>query len=106
VSGLRTANLAVRFVIELCALAALAYCGYEAEGWLLAIALPLAGAVIWGLVVSPKRKVDSMPLRIAGEALVLGGAAVALIATEQVWLGVALAVAAVANRVLMAVWGQ
>jgi hypothetical protein len=106
VDGLRAANLAVRFLLELCALAALGYGGYEAGGWLLAVALPVAAAVVWGLFVSPKRRFDSMPLRIAGEALVLGGAAVALIATDHVVLGVALAAAAVVNRALMALWGR
>jgi hypothetical protein len=38
--------------------------------------------------------------------LVLGGAAIALIAIEHVALGVTFAVLAAANRVLLAVWDQ
>jgi uncharacterized protein DUF2568 len=67
VSAVNAANLALRFLLEVGALAALAYCGYEAGGWLLAIVLPLAAALIWGLVASPKRKFDAMPLRIAAK---------------------------------------
>jgi hypothetical protein len=103
----RAAPLAVRFALELCALAALAYAGFQAGGavgWLLAVALPVAAAALWGAFVAPKRAVDaSAPVRLLVEALVLGGAAVALALADRVVLGVALAVVALADRVLIAV---
>jgi hypothetical protein len=59
---LRGANLAVRFALELCALAIAAYWGWEtATGALrvvLALAAPVAVIVVWGLFVAPKRKID------------------------------------------------
>jgi hypothetical protein len=99
----RALVLAVRFALELCALAALAYAGWQAH-WLLAIALPLAAAVLWGLFVAPKRALDApAAVRLLVEAIVLGGAAVALVLADQPVLGIVLAVVAVVDRVLIAV---
>ncbi len=58
---LRIINLGVRFLLELAALAAFGYWGatMRASGALrvvLAIGLPLAVAVLWGLFVSPKAR--------------------------------------------------
>jgi hypothetical protein len=52
-------NLAVRFVLELCALAALAYGGFLVPGPLpvrigLAVLLPVGAAVVWGRWVAPR----------------------------------------------------
>lgn len=50
-------NLAVRFLLELAALASLAYWGWtQADGgwrYLLAIGLPLLAAVLWGTLAVP-----------------------------------------------------
>ena len=67
------ANLAVRFlVLELGARAIAAYWGYTTgDGvvrWVLAIGAPLLVATAWGLLVSPKAKVDvPRPVRFAIE---------------------------------------
>jgi len=59
--ALRIINLGVRFLLELAALAAFGYWGatLRASGALravLAIVLPLAVAVVWGLFISPKAR--------------------------------------------------
>lgn len=108
----RRANLALRFLLELAALAALAYGGYEATEsaaarWTLAIALPVAGALVWGVFVSPKRAVEApLPVRLVLEAAVLGGGVAALAIAERTASALGFAVLVVANRALMAIWRQ
>jgi hypothetical protein len=97
-------NLGLRFGLELCALAALAYGGWHVPGavWvrvLVAVALPLAAAVVWGRWVAPKASRPlSDPLRLVPEWVVFGGAAVALIGTGHPVLAGVLALLAAGNR--------
>jgi hypothetical protein len=105
------ANLAIRFLIELCALAGLAYWGYTAPaGTLAGIALGVAAAalaaVAWGAFVAPRRMVAAAPpaLRLAVEVAVIGSAAAALIAAGSRGLGVALAVIWAVNKAILALW--
>lgn len=55
-TALRGVNLALRFALELCALAVLAYWGVHthagATGWLLGGAAVLAAAVLWGTLAA------------------------------------------------------
>jgi len=58
---MKAANLLIRFLLELCALAALGYSGYyavsgEAARIVLAIAAPLALAVLWSLFAAYKAR--------------------------------------------------
>jgi hypothetical protein len=105
----QSANLALRFVLELCAFGALGYWGSQAtssSAWcvVLAIATPAAAIVVWGLFVAPKAKVKvSEPVRWAIELVVFVGAAVALGAAGQVVLGIVFGVVAVVNGVLVRV---
>ena len=105
-------NLLVRFLLELCALAALGYWGFVVgEGLLvktmLGIGAPLLAAVVWGLFVAPKATVPlCLPLRLAPEVLVFGSATVTLFATEHLLLAVVLSIAAAVNRALIFAWGQ
>lgn len=82
--ALQAANLGLRFLLELAALAALAYWGSQATGStgfnvLLAIAAPGIAAAFWGLLLAPKasRRLDE-PARGIGEFAVFALAAVAL----------------------------
>jgi hypothetical protein len=97
----KAANLALRFALELAALAALAYWGWGVS-WVLAIAAPAAWIALWATFGSPKARVTlSTPQRIVFEALVFGAAAVALgAAGEPVW-GVILFVAWATNRAVL-----
>jgi hypothetical protein len=100
----RGLNLGLRFLLELCALAALAFGGWHAGGPVLvrlviAVALPLTAAVVWGRWVAPRAKyLLPDPLRLLPEWLVFGGAAVALVVTGHPILGAVLATLAALNR--------
>jgi Protein of unknown function (DUF2568) len=81
---LKSANVVLRFLLELCALAALAYWGATAKVQLagriaLAIGIPLIAAVVWALVVAPRAPVDlGSGARLAVELLVFAAAIAAL----------------------------
>ncbi|MBG0561108.1 YrdB family protein [Actinoplanes aureus] len=101
---MRMINLGLRFVLELCALAALAYGGWHTPGpvWsriLAAIGLPVLAAIVWGRWVAPKASHPLPdPLRLIPEWLVFGGGTVALIVTGHPLLAALLAVLAAVNR--------
>jgi Protein of unknown function (DUF2568) len=97
----RAANLALRFLLELAALAALAYWGWGVT-WVLAIAAPAAWIALWATFGSPKARVTpSTPQRIVFETIVFGAAAVALWGAGQEILGVALFAAWAVNRAVL-----
>jgi hypothetical protein len=112
VSALRGANLGVRFlVVELGALAATAYWGYETGSGitrlLLAIGAPALVAVGWGLFVSPKRRYDlQKPTRLAIELVLLGAAAVALWSAGHPALALVYAAVAAVSGTLNYAWEQ
>jgi hypothetical protein len=105
-------NLTVRFLIELCALAALCYWGFAtADTTLTDLALglgaPALAVLAWGAFVAPKRMVTTAPLalRMAAELAVIGAAAVGLYAAGSHTLGIALAVVWAVNKAILAVSG-
>jgi hypothetical protein len=103
------ANLTLRFVLELSALAALSYGGAHARAALaarvaLAIVAPLAAAIAWGAVVSPKARVRaSAPARLLVELAVFGAGVSALLAAGRVRWATAFAVAIVLHELWRAV---
>ena len=106
------ANLVLRFVLELCALAALCYWGFRTGdgpfvGFVLGVGAPLLAAVIWGLFAAPRARVF-LPLtgRLAVESAFFGSASAGLYATGHSVLGTTLVVVAVSNRALIQVWRQ
>jgi hypothetical protein len=109
---IKTANVALRFLLELCVLAALGYWGFRTGQGLLAkiglgIGVPLLAAVVWGLVGAPGSPWQwHDPWHLLLEVVVFGAAAVALFAAGQRTLSVAFVVVFVLNRVLMYVWAQ
>jgi hypothetical protein len=109
---IKGANLALRFLLELCALGALGYWGLKTGSGTLAkiglgIGTPLVAAVMWAIFVSPQA-----PVQLPGivvlllQVLVFGGAAAGLVATGHRTLALAFVVIIVVNVVLMYVWGQ
>lgn len=112
IGSMRAANLAVRFLLELAALAALGVWGWHAPGPLavrvLAAAVgPLAAAAVWGTWVAPKaRRRLPDPLRLVAEVLVFANAVVGLVVTGHPGWAVALAVAYAVNVGLMFAWHQ
>ncbi|BCY11169.1 YrdB family protein [Actinoplanes sp. L3-i22] len=101
---MRAANLTLRFLLELCALAALAYGGWNLPGPIAArvaaaVVLVAVAALIWGRWVAPKASHPLPdPQRLIPEWVVFGGATVALIVTGHPVLGGLLAVLAAVNR--------
>lgn len=99
-------NLGVRFLLELCLLAALAYAGLQVSV-VLAVAAPLAAAVVWGLFVSPKARVplSTVPW-VAVQAVLFGAAVVGLVLAGNALLGVLFAIAVAVNVALVLFWGR
>ncbi len=110
VSALKGASLALRFLLELCALAAVAYWGSRvssstALNVVVAVAAPLAVATVWGLWLAPNAgKRLHPPARTLLELAVLAVAVAALLAADEPLLGLILAVVAVANGLLLHIW--
>ena len=104
-------NLGLRFCLELAALAALGWWGAQAGSStalhvVLAIAAPLAAAVIWGLFVAPKARVRvGDEKRLVIELAVFAAAAVAFAASGHLWPAVAVAGIAVANSAFVRLLG-
>ena len=105
------ANAGLRFVLELCALVALAYWGFNASEtiveWLLGLGAPLAFALVWGALVAPKapyRLED--PARLLLEVLAFTAPIGALVDADEALLGLAFAIGVLANLVLMQLLGQ
>ena len=107
---MRAANLVVRFLLELSALAATAYWGFAtASGvtqWVLGLGAPALVAVVWGLFVSPKARIAVPRLAaLAIELLLLGLVAVGLAAAGPLWLGIAYGAVALVSGVMNFVLG-
>ena len=108
----KSANLLLRFLLELCALAALAYWGATAKVHIaarvaLAITVPLAAAVAWALIVAPNAPRHAAPVvRIGVEVLVFVTAIAALAARQRFVLALIFAVLYIINRTLMIIWHQ
>jgi hypothetical protein len=100
------ANLALAFLLELCALGALGYWGVRmGDGWVAKVALglgaPLCAAVLWGLFAAPRATVSVPLIGFLVQLGVFGSAAVALFATGHRVLSVAFVLLVVVNSVLV-----
>lgn len=109
---LKLANLVLRFLLELYALAALGYWGLKTGASLIAkiglgLGAPLLAAILWGIFVAPRAPIPTPGLlRLILELVVFGSAAAALYAAGRPTLAWALVLVFVANRALMYAWGQ
>lgn len=109
---LRAGNSALRSLLELAALAILGVRGWHAgTSALLRVALaggvPASAAVGWALFVAPRaRWFLGAWGRLLVEALVLGGAASALVGLEGLRWGGGLAALAALNTLLVHAWRQ
>lgn len=103
---MKAANLGLRFALELCLLAALAYLGLQVNV-VLAVAAPVAAAIVWGLFVSPKARYPlAGPPWIAVQAVLFGAATIGLIVAGSVVLGVVFALAFAVNLAFVLFWHQ
>jgi hypothetical protein len=107
-----SSNLALRFVLELGALAALGYAGFHTDRGMLLRALvgvgaPLLAGLLWSLFVAPAAQTRLPdPWRLIPECTVLGSAAASLVLAGHPTLGGAFAAMTVANSVLDRGLGQ
>ena len=104
---MRGASEVARFVLELCALAALAYWGVvtgdgalEQVVW--GLGAPLAAAVVWGLFVAPRAPSRlPLPQRLIPELAVFGAGAAALAGIGRPVLAIVFAFAVAADEVIL-----
>ena len=97
--------LAMAFLTELSALAALGFWGWSVPApgvvrVLVAVAAPVVAAVLWGLFAAPQAPVSVPVLAVLVKVLVFGGAGLALVATGHPRLALALVVLAALSTVL------
>jgi glucose uptake protein GlcU len=104
---MRAANLALKFLLELAALASFGYAAYVAtpNGLLaaaVAVLAPLAGAAIWGIFAAPKstRRLRD-PALLIFETLFFAAAALALLYTGDLNGGIVLFALFVVNAALL-----
>ena len=105
-------NLGLAFMLELAALAALAYWGYRLDAsassrWVVATGAPLALALTWSRIAAPtaKRRLARTTL-LTFKLLVFTLAAALLYSTGRHAFGILLEAATLLNLGLGAVWEQ
>lgn len=110
--ALKMLNLAVRFLLELCMLAAVAFWGFKTQsGWLmkilLGIGLPVLIAVLWGTFLAPKA---TRPLSGASfltlELILFASGSLSLFASGKPTLGWIYTITVIVNKILLIVWKQ
>lgn len=100
-------HLTLRFLLELVALAAVGYWGFQTGEnvvvqWLLGIGTPLLIAVIWGMFIAPRARFHLHPLvKEALALIVFGSATLALIVVGQSTLGIVFMAVALFNSVVL-----
>jgi hypothetical protein len=111
-NALKGINLAVRFLLELCMLAAVGYWGFVTHSsWalkiLFGVGLPILMAVIWGYFMAPRstHRLSGISFTVM-DLILLGSGAVALYASGQVSLAWIYAVVLVVSELLRLVWKQ
>lgn len=110
--GLQVANLGLRFGLELGALGALGYWGFQVgrtplEQWSLGLGAPMLAAVTWATFGSPKAAMPvSGPERFLLEMAIFGGATAALAHAGHPELAKAFGLATLVNIALLTLWQQ
>lgn len=105
-------NLALRFLLELCMLAAVGYWGFKTQStWalkiLFGIGLPILIAILWGTFLAPKA---THPLHGASfltlELVLFSLGAIALFSAGNPTLGWIYTIALIVNKALILIWKQ
>jgi hypothetical protein len=110
--GVQTANLLLRFILELCVLAVVGYWGFIAGNqmlmkWILGIGSPLIIAIVWGLMGAPKASIQvSVPFHFLLEVIVFGIPLILLIILGKINLAILYGTTVILNRIFMYVWNQ
>ena len=102
---MKTANLGLRFLLELGSFAAVGYWGWETGGWVLAVGAVAAVIGVWALFISPKHTIEvSKQVSLAIELAVWVSTGAALHATGHGLLALAFAMVSVISGLLNYVW--
>ena len=105
-------NIALRFILEVCALVFLAYWGFQSSQdllirTLLGIGLPLFIATLWGLFGSPAAPMPFKGFhRLLLEFIIFGLAALALSFSGKPTLAIIFVIIVIINRILIDLWDQ
>ena len=105
----KSLTLLIRFLLELCMLAALGYWGFKtgdsaAMQWLLGLGAPALAAVVWGTFIAPKATVKvPAAVWIGLQVILFGAAAVALAAVAPASLAALFAAVVILDGAAMAV---
>jgi hypothetical protein len=103
---LHVLNEPLAFILELAALAALAWWGFTAGGnvivrVVLGLGTPVAAMVLWGMFAAPRARFKvALPLVLLVKAAVFGAGALALYGVDRPALAVGFAVVAFLNTAL------
>ena len=104
--------LLVRFLLELAALAAVGYWGFETGDsalmqWVLGLGAPLLVAVVWGMFIAPKATVEvPKGVWIGLQVVVFGAAALALAAVAPEQLAAIFLAVVILDSAALAVLGD
>jgi hypothetical protein len=110
--AIKTLNLLIRFLLELCILLIFGYWGFKTGNQgvskaLLGIGVPLASAIIWGAFLAPKAAWRlSQPWLTLLEVTIFGLTTWALHSTGKTSLAVTFGSIYLINKILMLIWRQ
>ncbi|MFJ7744644.1 YrdB family protein [Peribacillus sp. NPDC097295] len=105
-------NIALRFILEVCALVFFTYWGFQSSQGILkklvlGIGSPMLIAIIWGVFGSPAAPIPAQVfLRILLELLIFGLATLALYSSGKPTLAIIYAIIVVINLILLYIWDQ
>jgi len=108
----KTLNIGLRFLLELCLLVIFGYWGFNVGHNLLAklllgLGAPILVGIIWGVFLAPKSSMRlDMPWSLLVELLIWGLALVALFSAGKENLALVLGLVYILNKVLMLIWKQ
>lgn len=108
----KTTNLLVRFLLELCILAIFGYWGSKTGDnasikFLLGLGAPILFAVVWGTFLAPKSSMRlHEPWLFLLELVIFSVTCWALYSTGKVDLTVAFGGVYILNKILMVIWRQ
>jgi hypothetical protein len=101
VTSVRTANLGLRFLLELGMLVGIGWWGGHVVGWWAAVLLPLVSAAFWGSFLSPKaRWTIPSAARLVLELVLFGLAAAGYYGAGQPSIAVGYAVAVAVSEIV------
>ncbi|MGG0238133.1 YrdB family protein [Bacillus rhizoplanae] len=109
---IKSVNLAIRFLLELCALASLGYWGFQVgksvyTKFVFGIGSPLLFAILWGTFIAPKASLKlPEPYKFLLELVIFGVTSSALYFVDKTILAIILGMVFIINRILLMIWKQ